>query len=108
MEQFDSADESVKTEILAKCGPLCVPFRSTGGVLLEEGVEHFSNAVSIRPSEGRPTVSHATFFASTSQIGSVFILDAATLTDAIEIASLHPAAQLGEEFGFGIEIRPLQ
>jgi hypothetical protein len=27
---------------------------------------------------------------------------------AIEVASLHPAARLGEEYGFGIEIRPLQ
>ena len=30
------------------------------------------------------------------------------IDEAVRIASLHPAAMMGEEYGFGIEVRPIQ
>ena len=42
------------------------------------------------------------------QIGSFFMIEAADMTDAVRIASLHPAAQLGEQVGWGLEIRPVR
>lgn len=35
-------------------------------------------------------------------------LEADDLEDAVEIASLHPAARLGEEVGFAVEVRPIE
>ena len=37
----------------------------------------------------------------------LFIIEAADLAEAARIASLHPAAHLGEEVGWGIEVRPI-
>ena len=42
------------------------------------------------------------------QIGSFFLIEAADMQEAVRIASLHPAALLGEELGWGIEIRPVK
>ncbi len=39
------------------------------------------------------------------------VLDASTslnVAEAVRIASLHPAAQLGEELGWAIEVRPVK
>jgi hypothetical protein len=42
------------------------------------------------------------------QLGSFFIVEAENIDEAVEVASLHPAALFGEEYGFGIEVRPIQ
>ncbi len=98
----------VKEALLAECIAQCLPFRETGKVILEEGVGHFTNTKCIRPVGGLPVVTQGSFIPSEFQLGSVFIVEADSMEDAIEVASLHPAAQLGEENGFGIEVRPLQ
>ncbi len=105
MDKFDAAPEAVKSEILAKCGPVCLPFRATGKVAFEEGVQHYSEAVSIR-APGK--IEREPFIKSDSQIGSVIVIEAENMDEAVKLALLHPGAQLGEEFGFGMEIHPLQ
>jgi hypothetical protein len=42
-------------------------------------------------------------------IGSVFLIEASDMDEAIKIASLHPSVQIdaGEQFGWRIEIRPI-
>ena len=98
----------VKEALLAECIAQCLPFRETGKVIVEEGVGHFSDTKCIRPVGGLPVVTQGSFIPSEFQLGSVFIVEADSMEEAIEVASLHPAARLGEEYGFGIEIRPLQ
>ncbi len=105
MDDFDAAPEAVKAEILGKCMPQCVPFRATGKVLVEEGVEHYNKSMVIRPQQ---EPSKGPLLNSKEQLGSVFIIEAETMEEAIQIASLHPAAMFGADYGFAIEIRPLQ
>ena len=106
--RFDAVPEVEKKALLAECIAQCLPFRETGKVILEEGVCHFSDTKCIRPVGGLPVVTQGSFIPSEFQLGSVFIVEADSMEEAIEVASLHPAARLGEEYGFGIEIRPLQ
>ncbi|HLO98389.1 MAG TPA: YciI family protein [Fimbriimonas sp.] len=108
MEQFDAQPEAVKSEIMKKCFAQCVPFRATGKIVEEEGLQHTSLAKTIRPVNGKPTVTDGPFIETKEQLGSFFIVEANTIEEAVEIASLHPAAIFGEEFGFGIEVRPIQ
>ena len=105
--RFDAVPKMVKEALLAECIAQCLPFRETGKVILEEGVGHFSDTKCIRPVGGLPVVTQGSFISSQFQLGSVFIVEEDSMEEAIEVASLHPAAQLGEEYGFGIEIRPL-
>ncbi|MFZ4507860.1 MAG: YciI family protein [Fimbriimonas sp.] len=107
MDQFDAAPEGVKAEILAKCYEQCLPFRATGQVVAEESLGHTGLAKTIRSRGGKPFVSDGPFIETKEQLGSFFIVEADSMEDAIEVASLHPAAFFGEEYGFGIEIRPI-
>lgn len=104
-DDFDSAPEAVKSEILGNCMPQCIPFRATGKVIVEEGVEHYSQSVVLRPQQG---LSHGPLLSTKEQLGSVFIIEADNMEKAIKVASLHPASMFGAEYGFAIEIRPLQ
>jgi hypothetical protein len=108
MEQFDAAPEDVKSEILTKCFAQCRPFRETGKVVEEEALEHTSRSKSIRPRGGKPFVTDGPFVETKEQLGSFFIIEAASIEEALEVASLHPAAIFGGEYGFGIEVRPIQ
>lgn len=40
-------------------------------------------------------------------MGGLFIIEARDLNEAIMVASKHPAAHMGEEVGWGIEVRPV-
>jgi len=108
IETFDSAPEAVKSEVLKACFAQCVPFRATGKVVEEEGLQGPKLAKSIRPRKGRPKVTDGPFVETKEQLGSFFIVEAENIDEAVEIASLHPAALMGEEYGFGIEVRPIQ
>jgi hypothetical protein len=108
IDSFDALPDDNKSEILKQCFAQCVPFRATGAVVEEEGLQATSTAKSIRPKNGRPTVTDGPFLETKEQLGSFFIIEADNIDQAVEIASLHPAALLGEAYGFGIEVRPIQ
>ena len=108
MEAFDAVPEDEKSRVLGQCGPLCENMRATGRVLAEAGLQHMNDAKTIRPRNGRPWVTDGPFIETKEQLGSFFIVEAAGIDEAVEIASKHPAAQLGEQYGFGIEVRPIQ
>ena len=105
---FDKVPDEKKAEVLKACFAQCKPFRATGKVVEEEGLHATSKAKSIRPRNGRATVTDGPFIETKEQLGSFFVIEADTIEEAVEIASLHPAAMMGEEYGFGIEVRPIQ
>lgn len=48
-------------------------------------------------------------FADTKeQVGSFFIVEAGDLNEAVRVASKHPAAQVGEDLGWAVEVRPVE
>lgn len=108
MEQFDAAPEEVKSEIMAKCFAQVKAFRATGKVVAEEGLKHTSTSKVLRPRKGKPSVTDGPFVETKEQLGSFFVIEAQSIEEAVEVASLHPAALFGEEYGFGIEVRPIQ
>ena len=40
-------------------------------------------------------------------IGSFWLIEAEDMEEAKKIAALHPTAHLGEDMGWGVEIRPI-
>ena len=108
IQVFDRESDEVKSAVLKECFAQCVPFRATGKVVAEEGLESPIRAKSIRSRNGVPTVTDGPFIETKEQLGSYFIVEAADLDEAVEVASLHPAARFGEQYGFGIEVRPIQ
>ena len=91
--------------LVAKCRVHDEELRRTGNVLLTESLEW--GVTTIRPKNGKPIVTDGPFVESKEQAGGMFIVEARDLNDAIRIASLHPAAHLGEQLGWAIEVRPI-
>jgi len=104
---FGALPEKEKDELMQACFAQCVPFRSTGKVREEEMLDSPSSAKTIRPRNGIPTVTDGPFIETKEHLGAFFVIEAENIDDAIAVASLHPGALLGEEYGFGIEVRPL-
>jgi hypothetical protein len=47
-------------------------------------------------------------FVSTNEpFGAFFMIEANNIDEAVKIAALHPSAHLGQHFGGGIEVRPV-
>jgi len=78
----------------------------TGKVLAVASLEH-RRARTVRSRKGRPAITDGPFVEAKEMIGSFFLIEAADLDEAVRIASLHPAAQMGEELGWAIEVRPI-
>ena len=91
--------------LIAKCREHDAELKATGALLRGESLDW--PATTIRPRGGKPFVSDGPFTESKEQVGGVILIEARDLNEAIRIASLHPAASLGEEFGWAIEIRQL-
>jgi hypothetical protein len=91
--------------IVQRCQPHNDELHKSGQLVLDEGLTWESTI--IRPRGGKASVTDGPFVESKEQVGGVFIIEARDLNDAIRVASKHPAANLGEQVGWGIEIRPI-
>ncbi len=70
--------------------------RATGSAIVAGEALHASDtAVTIRPGGGEPLVTTGPYAEVAEVVGGFFVLDAATLDDAIELARLIPAASTG-------------
>jgi len=65
------------------------------------------DVATVRARNGRPVVTDGPFVEAKEIVGGLVIIEARDLAEAVRIASLHPAAHLGEELGWAIEVRPI-
>jgi hypothetical protein len=91
--------------LVAKCKIHDDALRRTGKVLMTESLEW--GTTTIRPRGGKTLVTDGPFIETKETVGGLFIIEARDLNEAIRIASLHPAAHLGEGQGWAIEVRPI-
>ena len=62
----------------------------------------------LRRKADKLVVTDGPFIDTKEVVGGLVIIEAESWEEAVRIASLHPAAQFGEELGFGIELRPME
>jgi hypothetical protein len=79
--------------------------KATGQYLQGDSLEW--DCVTIRPTGGKPIVSDGPFVETKEKVGGIVVIEARDLNDAIRVASLHPAARMGTEYGWAIEVRPM-
>jgi hypothetical protein len=99
-----------KTEVDAlvhKCKTHDEALRKSGHLLMVAALAPTRTASSVRPRNGKPSVTDGPFAETKEQIGAFFLIEAADLDEATRLASLHPAAHLGEHVGWGVEVRPI-
>ena len=106
-DAYDLLSSQELEELVRTCTPLDEELHNSGALREVASLEH-RVAVSIRTRDGTISVTDGPFIESKEQVGSYFLIEARDLNDAIRIASLHPAARLGESMSWGVEIRPVE
>src|SRR5262249_28482900 len=90
--------------LVAKCAVHDEELKRTGKVLMTESLEWA--VTTIRARGGKVVVTDGPFVETKEKVGGLFMIEARDLNEAIRIASLHPAAHLGEGQGWAIEVHP--
>jgi hypothetical protein len=106
-ERFDALTEADRTALAERCRPHDQAFHATGKVSTVATLTHGVGAC-IRPTASGPSVTDGPFAEAKEVVGSYFLIEADGLEEAVRIASLHPAAKIGEELGFSMEVRPIE
>lgn len=89
------------------CAPLDEEFRATEKVVAQASLQEGARAF-LRPTDSGTEVTDGPFAETKEIVGSFFIIEADSLEEAVEIASLHPAARIRRELGWGIQLRPIE
>jgi hypothetical protein len=103
--KMDSLSKSELEAIGSDCQPYMEDLRKSGHLVSDEGLSWESTIV--RPRGGKVSVTDGPFIETKEQVGGFFVIEARDLNEAIRVASRHPAARLGEQLGWGIELRPI-
>jgi hypothetical protein len=81
--------------------------RATGKVRISASLGDLDSWRTLRARSGKTHVTDEPYTESKEVVGGLFIIDADNLDDALRIASMHPAATLGEEGGRAVELIPM-
>jgi hypothetical protein len=106
-QKFDALSNDALQTIVAACQPHDAALKKTGQVSAIGRLAH-RTAVTLRAQGGRTTTTEGGLTEGDDQIGAFMIVEARDLNEAVRIASLHPAANTGEELGWAVEVRPIQ
>jgi hypothetical protein len=107
-KKFETLTEAEMAAIGRDCGPLDEDLQRSGHLLEVGSLAATKDSVSLRPRNGKVTVTDGPYAETKEQLGSYFLIEARDLNEAIQVASKHPAARLNEHLGWGIEIRPIE
>lgn len=77
--------------------------REKGHLILAEPLQSASTAVSVRVRNGVVSTTDGPFAETKEQVGGIFLINAGSLDEALEIAGAWPSAQIGT-----IEVRPIE
>ncbi|MEW5834901.1 MAG: YciI family protein [Pseudomonadota bacterium] len=100
------APEQVKA-IVSQCPALDEKMRATGKVRLSASLGDLENWRTLRPRNGKTQITDGPYIESKEVIGGLFIIEADNPDEALRIASMHPAAQIGEEGDWAVQLIPM-
>jgi hypothetical protein len=96
--------ESQMRELGDKCNAYDAELNATGRVTMSGSL---GGSKRMRLERGKLRVTDGPFLETKELVGGFVIIEAENFDEAVQIAMLHPAARMGEELGWGIELRPL-
>jgi hypothetical protein len=106
-EKFAAMSPADVDALVSQCPALDEQMRATGKVLVSASLGDLEGWRTLRPKAGKTQVSDGPYAESKEVVGGLFIIEADTHDEALRIASLHPAATLGEEGGWAVELIPM-
>ena len=106
-EKFAAMAPTDVQALVSQCPALDEKMRATGKMRVSASLADASEWVTLRPGASKTLVKDGPFAEAKEMVGGLFIIDADTRDEAIKLASMHPAAQIGEQGGWAVELIPL-
>jgi hypothetical protein len=107
-QKFDTLSKADLEAIGARCRPYDEELAKSGHLELAGSLQSTRSSTTLRPRNGRVSITDGPFVETKEQIGGFIIIEARDLNEAIRVASKHPAAHMNEHLGWGIEVRPIE
>jgi len=107
-KRFGALSKAEVDALVSQCPAYDEALRSSGHLIVQASLGPTQSTITVRPRNGRPSITDGPFAETKEQVGGFFIIEAWDLDEAIQVASKHPAAHLGEHVGWGIEVRPIE
>lgn len=106
-QKFGALPKAELESLVDKCRTHDEALRNSGHLLAVASLDAPARSRSIRPRGGRPSITDGPYTEAKEVIGAFFLIEAANLEQAVAVASMHPAARLGERVGWGVEVRSI-
>jgi hypothetical protein len=106
-EKFAAMASDEIKELVNQCPALDEKMLATGKVLVSASLGDLDRWWTLRPYIGETRITDGPYTESKEVVGGLFIIEADSPAEALRIASMHPAATLGEEGGWAVELIPL-
>ena len=94
--------------LVSQCPALDERMRASGKLLVSASLGDLEHWRTLRPDGGKTRVTDGPYTESKEVVGGLFIIEADSHDEALRIAALHPAATIGEEGGWAVELIPLE
>jgi hypothetical protein len=101
-KKWERISESDRNAFLDSCFAYDDILRANGHFVAGEALQSSKTATTVRPQDGKPSVTDGPFVETKEQLGGVLILEAKNLDEAIQLISNHPGIAAA-----GFEIRPI-
>ncbi len=106
-EKFAAMTPEAVQALVSQCPALDEKMRATGKVVVAASLAEPKDWMTLRPRGGKPKVSDGPYTESKEMVGGLFVIEADSREEALQLAAMHPAATLGEEGGWGVELIPM-
>lgn len=106
-EKFAAMSPDDVKALVSQCPALDEKMRATGKMLVSASLGDLDRWKTLRPRKGGTFVSDGPYTETKEVVGGLFIIEADGEEEALRVASMHPAAMLGEEGGWAVELIPL-
>lgn len=105
--RMDALSKDEVDAVMSECGPHMETLYRQAKVIVAAGLE--PQTKSLRRVNGKVIVTDGPFIETKDLIGGAFIIEAADMEQAVQLASLHPTTQVpaGERLGWRLEVRPI-
>ena len=93
--------------LVSQCPALDAKMQATGRMLVSASLGEPHTRKTLRPRGGQAQVSDGPYSEAKEVVGGLFVIEADSEEEALAIVSMHPAATIGEECGWTVELVPL-
>lgn len=100
-QKWETISESQRNSLMDECFAYDDALRKNGHFVGGEALQSARNAVTLRSTNGKLSVTDGPYAETKEQLGGILVIEARDLNHAIQLVSNHPGLQAGP-----FEIRP--